>query len=167
MAALQHLEMEWRPEASHEGLREAGIGQRKGCRDRVPRAWGARIPLRVRTFLRKALLRPVRSHFALLRLVPYPKNHTLHLVQLPDLGLPGARHWPTAKCKRKIAVGIYSLPGARKKLESKTVPTLTLNVEYQILKANSSPWRLGDGFPSRCSHPWKRGKIKCISSMPF
>ena len=25
----------WRPEASHEGPREAGIGQRRGCRDRV------------------------------------------------------------------------------------------------------------------------------------
>ena len=82
----QRLGMEWRPEASHEGPREAGIGQRRGCRDRVPRAWGARIPLRGRTFLRKALLRPARSHSALLRLALHPKNRTLHPVQLPDLG---------------------------------------------------------------------------------
>ncbi|SCY20213.1 hypothetical protein SAMN05216308_105185 [Nitrosospira sp. Nsp13] len=26
------------------------------------------------------------NHFALLRLAPHPKNRTLHLVQLPDLG---------------------------------------------------------------------------------
>jgi hypothetical protein len=45
--------------ASHEGLREAGIGQRKGCRDSVH---GARIPLRGHTFLRKALFRPTRLH---------------------------------------------------------------------------------------------------------
>jgi hypothetical protein len=30
--------MERRPEASPEGRREAGIGQRSGCRDRVPHA---------------------------------------------------------------------------------------------------------------------------------
>ena len=48
---------------------------------------GARIPLRGRTFLRKALLRPARSHHsASLRLALHPKNHTLHPVQLPDLG---------------------------------------------------------------------------------
>jgi hypothetical protein len=121
-----------RPGASHEGPRAAGIGQRRGCRDRVH---GAGIPLRGRTFLRKALLLPSRSrpgashegpraagigqrrgaatafhgaciplrgrtslwkalllpsrsrHSASLRLVLHPKNHTLHPVQLPDLGL--------------------------------------------------------------------------------
>ncbi|BCT68832.1 hypothetical protein NNRS527_02438 [Nitrosospira sp. NRS527] len=39
---------------------------------------GARIPLRGRTFLRKALLRPARSHSASLRLALHPKNRTLH-----------------------------------------------------------------------------------------
>ncbi|BCT66936.1 hypothetical protein NNRS527_00511 [Nitrosospira sp. NRS527] len=43
---------------------------------------GARIPLRGRTFLRKALLRPTRSHSASLRLALHPKNHALHPVQL-------------------------------------------------------------------------------------
>ena len=48
---------------------------------------GTRIPLRGRTFLRKALLRPARSHHsASLRLALHPKNRTLHPVQLPDLG---------------------------------------------------------------------------------
>jgi hypothetical protein len=48
---------------------------------------GARIPLRGRTFLRKALLRPSRSHHsASLRLALHHENHTLHPVQLPDLG---------------------------------------------------------------------------------
>src|SRR5687768_16947595 len=46
-----------------------------------------RIPLRGRTFLRKALLHPARSHHsASLRLALHPKNRTLHPVQLPDLG---------------------------------------------------------------------------------
>ena len=40
MAALQLLGMERRPEASPEGPREAGIGQRRGCRDRAPHARG-------------------------------------------------------------------------------------------------------------------------------
>ena len=48
---------------------------------------GTRIPLRGRTFLRKALLYPSRSHHsASLRLALHPKNHTLRSVQLPDLG---------------------------------------------------------------------------------
>ena len=48
---------------------------------------GARIPLLGRTFLRKALLYPSRSHhFASLRLALHPKNHTLRPVQPPDLG---------------------------------------------------------------------------------
>ncbi|MEP6878196.1 MAG: hypothetical protein ABI865_05055, partial [Nitrosospira sp.] len=55
-AALQLLGM-GRPGASHEGSREAGIGQRRGCRDRA--SW-RHILLRGRTFLRKALLRPAR-----------------------------------------------------------------------------------------------------------
>ncbi|SDA11173.1 hypothetical protein SAMN05216315_102129 [Nitrosospira sp. Nsp18] len=85
IAALQLLGMEWRPEASPEGPREAGIGQRRGCRDRAPQG-GARIPLRVRTFLRKALLRPARSYSASLRLALHTKNRTLLPVQLSDLG---------------------------------------------------------------------------------
>ncbi|SCX61612.1 hypothetical protein SAMN05720354_12829 [Nitrosospira sp. Nsp1] len=51
---------------------------------------GARIPLRGRTFLRKALLRPARSHSASLRLALHLKNRTLLPVQLPDLGLKQA-----------------------------------------------------------------------------
>ena len=48
---------------------------------------GARIPLWGRTFLRKALLHPSRSHHsASLRLALHSKNRTLHPVQLPDLG---------------------------------------------------------------------------------
>ncbi|BCT69421.1 hypothetical protein NNRS527_03042 [Nitrosospira sp. NRS527] len=45
----------------------------------------ASIPLRGRTFLRKALLRPARSHSASLRLALRSKNRTLLPVQLPDL----------------------------------------------------------------------------------
>ena len=49
---------------------------------------GARIPLRGRTFLRKALLLPARSHHsALLRLALHLHNCTLHPVQLRFLGL--------------------------------------------------------------------------------
>src|SRR5579871_5086665 len=67
MAALQLLGM-GRPRASHEGPREAGIGQRRGCPTALMVRWGARIPLRGRTFLRKAPLRPLRSrHSASLR----------------------------------------------------------------------------------------------------
>ena len=48
---------------------------------------GFRIPLRGRTFLRKALLLPSRSHHsASLRLALYPRNRMLHPIQLPDLG---------------------------------------------------------------------------------
>jgi hypothetical protein len=50
-------------------------------------AQGTRIPLRGHTFLRKALLRPVRLHHsASLRLALHPKNRTFHSVQLWDLG---------------------------------------------------------------------------------
>ncbi|BCT68818.1 hypothetical protein [Nitrosospira sp. NRS527] len=44
------------PRTSHESPCEAEIVQLRKHRDRVLRAWGARIPLRGRTFLRKALL---------------------------------------------------------------------------------------------------------------
>src|SRR5579871_4319258 len=61
--------LEWRPRALPEGSREAGIGQRRGCRDRAYGTWGARIPLRGCIFLRKTLLRPSRArHSASLRL---------------------------------------------------------------------------------------------------
>ncbi len=89
MAALQLLGIERRPEASPEGPREAGIGQRRGCPIALHTQWGARIPLRGRTFLRKAPLRPARSHSASLRLALHPKNRTLPPVQLPDLGSLG------------------------------------------------------------------------------
>src|SRR5579871_387118 len=78
MAALQLLGM-GRPRASAEGPREAGIGQRRGCPAALMIRWGARIPLRGLTFLRKAPLRPSRSHHsASLRLALHPKNRSLH-----------------------------------------------------------------------------------------
>ena len=82
MAALQLLGM-GRPKAWPEGPREAGIGQRRDAAT----ASGACIPLRGRTFLRKALLRPERSRDSTsLRLALNAKNSTLRPVQLPDLG---------------------------------------------------------------------------------
>ncbi|SCX53006.1 hypothetical protein SAMN05720354_11261 [Nitrosospira sp. Nsp1] len=66
--------------------REAGIGQRRDAAIALHTQGGTSIPLRGRTFLRKALLRPARSHSASLRLALHPKNRSLHLVQLPDLG---------------------------------------------------------------------------------
>src|SRR6185437_5574801 len=62
MAALQLLGM-GRLGALHEGPRAAGIGQRRGRRDRV--SW-RRHPLRGRTFLRKALLRPCMIEIVLI-----------------------------------------------------------------------------------------------------
>src|SRR5512133_613442 len=50
MDALQLLEVEWRPRASPEGPREAGIGQRRGCpaartvRGRSHPATGSHLP---------------------------------------------------------------------------------------------------------------------------
>ena len=45
------LPAQWCPGVSHGGSpREGGIGQRTRCRDRVTRAWGARILLRGRAF---------------------------------------------------------------------------------------------------------------------
>ena len=82
MAALQLLGM-GRPEALPEGPAKRGSGS---AGDAAIAFHGARIPLRGRTFLRKALLRPARSHSASLRLALHPKNRTLHPVQLPDLG---------------------------------------------------------------------------------
>ncbi|SFO05950.1 hypothetical protein SAMN05216332_104110 [Nitrosospira briensis] len=77
-----------RTKALHEGPREAGIGQRRGCREQAPKfVCGACIPLRGRTFLRKARLRPARSRSsASIRLALHPKNRSLHPVQLPDSG---------------------------------------------------------------------------------
>ena len=55
--------------------------------DAATASGGARIPLRGRTFLRKALLLPARSHHsASLRLALHPHNRTLHPVQLRFLG---------------------------------------------------------------------------------
>ena len=86
IAALQLLGMERRPEASPEGPREAGIGQRGDAAIAFHAKGGVRIPLQGRTFLRKALLRPARSYSASLRLALHPKNRTLLPVQLSDLG---------------------------------------------------------------------------------
>ncbi|SCX78206.1 hypothetical protein SAMN05216308_101176 [Nitrosospira sp. Nsp13] len=72
--------LEWNgaPKRRTRAPAKRGSGSVGDGRDRVPRAWGARIPLRGRTFLWKALLRPARSHSASLRLALHPKNRTLH-----------------------------------------------------------------------------------------
>ena len=78
--------LEWGPRESPEDP-ETGSGSGGDAR---PRLWHveARIPLRGRTFLwGRVPLRPPRSHHsASSRLALHPKNHTFHLVQLPDLG---------------------------------------------------------------------------------
>ncbi|SCX37975.1 hypothetical protein [Nitrosospira sp. Nsp1] len=86
MAALQLLGMERRPEASPEGPAKRGSGSAGDAAIALHTQGGASIPIRGRTFLRKALLRPARSHSASLRLALHPKNRTLLPVQLPDLG---------------------------------------------------------------------------------
>jgi hypothetical protein len=77
--------LEWgAPERRTRGPALRGSGS---AGDAATAFHGAGIPLRGRTFLRKALLLPSRSHhFAALRLALHPKNHTLRAVQLPDLG---------------------------------------------------------------------------------
>ena len=82
---LRCSSLEWgAPERRTRGPAKRGSGS---AGDATTAFHGARIPLRGRTFLRKALLRPSRSHHsASLRLAPHPKNRTLHPVQLPDLG---------------------------------------------------------------------------------
>ena len=79
--------LEWNGAPKHRprGPAKRGSGS-VGDAATAPIAQGARIPLRGRTFLRKALLRPTRSHSASLRLALHSKNHTLHPAQLPDLG---------------------------------------------------------------------------------
>ena len=59
-----------RPGASPEGPCGAGIGQRRGCRDRI--VGGACIPLQGRIFLWKTLLRPAGSHHSRRRLSRIP-----------------------------------------------------------------------------------------------
>ena len=84
-AWLRCNSLEWgAPERRTRGPAKRGSGS---AGDAATAFHGARIPLRGRTFLRKALLRPARSHHsASLRLALHPKNRTLHPVQLPDLG---------------------------------------------------------------------------------
>ena len=94
--------LEWgAPERSTRGTAKRGSGS---AGDAATAFRGARIPLRGHTFLRKALLRPARSHHsASLRLALYPKNRTLHLVQLPDLGLIRYRsHQPILTASMEI-----------------------------------------------------------------
>jgi hypothetical protein len=74
------------PQSVARGAPQSGDRAAEGSVRKRDRA-GVRIPLRGRTFFWQALLRPVRSHHsASLRLALYPKNRTLHPVQLPDLG---------------------------------------------------------------------------------
>ena len=78
--------LEWgAPESCPRGSATRGSGS-GGDAAAALMVRGTRIPLRGRTFLRKALLRPSRSHHsASLRLALHPKNHALHPVQLLDL----------------------------------------------------------------------------------
>src|SRR6185437_12604866 len=83
MAALQLLK--WGVPERH--TRGPALRGSVSAGDAATAFHGAGISLRGRTFLRKALLRPSRSHHsASLRLALHPKNHTLRPVQLPDLG---------------------------------------------------------------------------------
>ena len=73
-----------RPGASHEGPREAGIGQRRGCLGRVSRrphpAAGSHLPA-------EGTAPPCTvAPFRVVTPCPAPQNHTLRPVQLPDLG---------------------------------------------------------------------------------
>lgn len=73
-AALQCLGM---------GCSEAGIGQRRGCHDRVLRPH----PTSGRTFPWQTLLCPARSpHSTSLRLALHPKTRIFHPFQLPNSG---------------------------------------------------------------------------------
>jgi hypothetical protein len=75
------------PERCPRGPAKRGSGSGGDAAAASMMRWGACIPLRGRTFLRKALLHPSRSrHSASLRLALHPKNRTLHPVQPPDLG---------------------------------------------------------------------------------
>jgi hypothetical protein len=82
---LRYNSLEWgAPERRPRGPAKRGSGS---AGDAATAFHGARIPLRGRTFPRKALLLPSRSrHSASLRLALHPKNRTLHPVQLPGLG---------------------------------------------------------------------------------
>jgi len=81
-----YLEWNGAPKRRPRGHAQQGSGSAGDAAIARHTQGGARIPLRGRTFLRKALLRPARSHSALLRLALHRKNCTLHPVQLPDLG---------------------------------------------------------------------------------
>jgi hypothetical protein len=80
--------LEWNgaPKRRPRGSAQRGSGSAGDAAIAFHTQGDTRIPLRGCTFLRKALLRPARSHFASLRLALHPKNRTLHPVQLPDLG---------------------------------------------------------------------------------
>ncbi|SDA19209.1 hypothetical protein SAMN05216315_11165 [Nitrosospira sp. Nsp18] len=80
--------LEWNdaPKRRPRGPAKRGLGSVGDAAIAFHTQGGVRIPLRGRTFLRKALLRPARSYSASLRLALHPKNRTLPLVQLLDLG---------------------------------------------------------------------------------
>ncbi|SCX37341.1 hypothetical protein SAMN05720354_10167 [Nitrosospira sp. Nsp1] len=81
--------LEWNgaPKRRPRGPTKWGSGSAGDAAIALHTQGGAHIPLRGRTFLRKALLHPARSHSASLRLVLHLKNRTPLPVQLPDLGL--------------------------------------------------------------------------------
>jgi hypothetical protein len=80
--------LEWNgaPKRRPRGHAKRGSGSVGDAATAFHTQGGVRIPLRGRTFLRKELLRPARSHSASLRLALHLKNRTLLPVQLPDLG---------------------------------------------------------------------------------
>ncbi|SHM12243.1 hypothetical protein SAMN05216428_11458 [Nitrosospira sp. Nsp11] len=80
--------LEWNgaPKRRPRGSAQRGSGSAGDAAIAFHTQGGTRIPLRGRTFLRKALLRSARSHSASLSLALHPKNRTLPLVQLLDLG---------------------------------------------------------------------------------
>ncbi|BCT67612.1 hypothetical protein NNRS527_01199 [Nitrosospira sp. NRS527] len=86
MSALQLLGMERRPEALPEGPREAGIGQRRGCRDRVPHTRGRPHPASGLHLPAEGTALPCAVAFRVVAPCPAPQKPYTLPVQLSDLG---------------------------------------------------------------------------------
>src|SRR3569623_1012443 len=85
------------PGASHEGRREAGIGQRRGCHDRINVPRGAPSPYGGRIFLRKTLLHPCAVALRLLHLTLLRPISDKLLVQLANPN--AAVKWLSKTCR--------------------------------------------------------------------